>query len=167
MVATGGNVVVRSPGKDREVPILAKMTFADRSPGRPLQLGERPFDWIEASWRLLSHRPRPILPQRRFNAFAVANRERMRRKRLCAVSFRPSHRSDRHAPNGRPVRDQSAVHPPSTTIEEPVIRDDASDARRRIAPIKSSTSPTRPSLILVSTSASTLGSLRNRSASGV
>src|SRR3954453_19349956 len=46
---------------------------------------------------------------------------------------------------------QSAVHPPSTTRDDPVISDDASPARNTIAPIKSSTVPSRPSLIFAST----------------
>ena len=46
---------------------------------------------------------------------------------------------------------QSAVQPPSTTIDDPVISDDASEARNTMAPVRSPTWPTRPSLILLST----------------
>ena len=44
-----------------------------------------------------------------------------------------------------------AVQPPSTRTEVPVIRADASHAKNNIAPIMSSTSPTRPNLILFKT----------------
>src|SRR5262249_28234701 len=43
--------------------------------------------------------------------------------------------------------DHSAVQPPSSTSAEPVISDEASDARKTIAPVISSSCPSRPSLI--------------------
>jgi tripartite-type tricarboxylate transporter receptor subunit TctC len=46
----------------------------------------------------------------------------------------------------------SAVQPPSSTSAEPVISDEASEARNTIAPVNSSSWPRRPSLILPSTS---------------
>src|SRR5262249_31660131 len=46
----------------------------------------------------------------------------------------------------------SAVQPPSRTRAAPVINDDASEARKTIAPVNSSSCPSRPSLILESTS---------------
>src|SRR5262249_41661786 len=46
----------------------------------------------------------------------------------------------------------SAVQPPSITIAEPVISEDASEARNTIAPVSSSSWPSRPSLIFDSTS---------------
>src|SRR5262249_10342981 len=45
----------------------------------------------------------------------------------------------------------SAVQPPSMTSEGPVISAEASLAKNTIAPIRSSTGPRRPSLILSST----------------
>src|SRR5579864_2570652 len=46
----------------------------------------------------------------------------------------------------------SAVQPPSSTSAEPVISDDASEARKTMAPESSSSWPRRPSLIFDSTS---------------
>src|SRR4051812_15748655 len=46
---------------------------------------------------------------------------------------------------------QSAAQPPSTTSAEPVIKAEASEARNTTAPIRSSTWPTLPSLIRLST----------------
>src|SRR5437870_3271840 len=46
----------------------------------------------------------------------------------------------------------SAVQPPSRTRAAPVISDEASEARKTIAPVNSSSWPSRPSLILESTS---------------
>jgi tripartite-type tricarboxylate transporter receptor subunit TctC len=46
----------------------------------------------------------------------------------------------------------SAVQPPSSTSAEPVISDEASEARNTMAPVNSSSWPRRPSLILPSTS---------------
>ncbi len=46
----------------------------------------------------------------------------------------------------------SAVQPPSSTSAEPVISDEASEARNTMAPLSSSSWPSRPSLILDSTS---------------
>src|SRR5207302_1524256 len=45
----------------------------------------------------------------------------------------------------------SAVHPPSMTSDDPVISEEASEARKTNAPVRSSTRPRRPSLILAST----------------
>ena len=53
----------------------------------------------------------------------------------------------------RSARRHSAVHPPSTRREVPVTIALASEARKRAAPIRSSTWPMRPSLILASTPA--------------
>src|SRR6185312_3641788 len=53
---------------------------------------------------------------------------------------------------GRDQEDHSAVQPPSKTSAEPVISDDASEARNTMAPVSSSSWPRRPSLILPSTS---------------
>src|SRR6185312_7413033 len=53
---------------------------------------------------------------------------------------------------GRDQEDHSAVQPPSSTSAEPVISDDASDARNTMAPVRSSSWPRRPSLILPNTS---------------
>src|SRR5579864_3675654 len=49
-------------------------------------------------------------------------------------------------------RRHSAVQPPSSTSAEPVISEEASEARNTIAPVISSSWPRRPSLILESTS---------------
>ena len=49
--------------------------------------------------------------------------------------------------------DYPAVHPPSTISDEPVIRADASLARKTTAPMRSSTALGRPSLIRERTSA--------------
>src|SRR5205085_1628109 len=46
----------------------------------------------------------------------------------------------------------SAVQPPSSTRAEPVISEEASDARKTMAPVSSSSWPSRPSLIFASTS---------------
>jgi NADP-dependent 3-hydroxy acid dehydrogenase YdfG len=46
----------------------------------------------------------------------------------------------------------SAVQPPSRTNAEPVISEEASEARKTIAPVNSSSWPRRPSLILARTS---------------
>src|SRR5579862_536276 len=48
--------------------------------------------------------------------------------------------------------DHSAVQPPSSTSAEPVISDEASEARNTMAPVSSSSWPRRPSLIFDSTS---------------
>src|ERR1700733_4186826 len=65
------------------------------------------------------------------------------------------------------ARYQSAVQPPSITKDDPVISDEASDASRTIAPNKSATLPTRPSLIFDRTSALNAGFVRKLLASGV
>lgn len=62
---------------------------------------------------------------------------------------------------------QSAVHPPSTTKLVPVTSADASEARNKAAPIRSSTRPIRPSLILASTDALNSGSSKKGLVSGV
>src|SRR5579864_8444821 len=49
-------------------------------------------------------------------------------------------------------RHHSAVQPPSSTSAEPVISDDASEARNTMAPVSSPSWPRRPSLILDRTS---------------
>ena len=53
--------------------------------------------------------------------------------------------------HGGSLKNQSAVQPPSTTRLVPVTSAEASEARNSTAPIRSSTRPIRPSLILVST----------------
>src|SRR5215217_5235243 len=61
---------------------------------------------------------------------------------------------------GDPRLFYSAVHPPSTRSDVPVISAAASDARNTIGPIRSSTIPRRPSLILESTQLRNSGLLR-------
>src|SRR5262245_18971524 len=48
---------------------------------------------------------------------------------------------------------QLVVQPPSSISADPVINDEASEARNTTAPMTSSGRPSRPSLILVSTAA--------------
>src|SRR3546814_9792955 len=60
-----------------------------------------------------------------------------------------------------PANGQSAVQPPSTTMLVPVTSEDASDARKTTAPMRSSTVPRRPSLILSRTERMKSGSSKN------
>src|SRR5262249_23771875 len=72
------------------------------------------------------------------------------------------------APLGRDDnRGYSAVHPPSTTSAEPVIRREASLARNTIAPVTSSLRPIRHSLIFGSTSLRNGSFSKNGRVSGV
>src|SRR5262245_3619300 len=64
------------------------------------------------------------------------------RERLPRISLRSCGLRERY----------SAVHPPSSTSAEPVISDEASEARNRTAPVISSSWPRRPSLIFDRTS---------------
>ena len=61
----------------------------------------------------------------------------------------------------------SAVQPPSSTSADPVISDEASDARKTMAPVNSSSWPSRPSLILPSTSSRNALFSKNGRVSGV
>src|SRR3546814_10442981 len=66
-----------------------------------------------------------------------------------------------------PANGQSAVQPPSTTMLVPVTSEDASDARKTTAPMRSSTVPRRPSLILSRTERMQSGSSKNGFVIGV
>src|SRR3546814_4055129 len=66
-----------------------------------------------------------------------------------------------------PANGQSAVQPPSTTMLVPVTSEDASDARKTTAPMRSSTVPRRPSLILSRTERMKSGSSKNGFVIGV
>ena len=83
-----------------------------------------------------------FLPLKRLETLLHTRRQRPAIQRSGSAS---SHRL-RSVP-----RSQSAVQPPSTTSDDPVISADASLARNTTAPIRSSTVPRRPSFILDST----------------
>src|SRR3954447_15223926 len=90
---------------------------------------------------------------------------RVVRPRLCSAPLREGLRAALRPGN----KDQlySAVHPPSTTSDEPVISADASLARNTTAPIRSSTVPRRPSFIFASTLSLNAAFSKNGFVSGV